>query len=71
MNNPIETLPAIHDWHLRQVLEDLHLLSDIEVAQARPEKVRALVAVEPAGVDDPKQAAALKNIPRTGSRSRA
>src|SRR5258707_358937 len=31
-----------------------------KVAQARPEKVRALVAVEPAGIGDPKQAAALK-----------
>ena len=34
-----------------------------KVAQARPEKVRALVTVEPAGVGDPKQAAALKGIP--------
>ena len=34
-----------------------------KVAQARPEKVKALVAVEPAGIGDPKQAAALKNIP--------
>ena len=34
-----------------------------KVAQARPDKVRALVAVEPAGVGDPKQAAALKGIP--------
>ena len=34
-----------------------------KVAQARPEKVRALVAVEPAGIGDPKQAAALRGIP--------
>jgi hypothetical protein len=34
-----------------------------KVAQARPEKVKALVAVEPAGIGDPKQAAALKGIP--------
>ncbi|HUL92087.1 MAG TPA: esterase [Burkholderiales bacterium] len=34
-----------------------------KVAQARPDKVKALVAVEPAGVGDPKQAAALKGIP--------
>jgi pimeloyl-ACP methyl ester carboxylesterase len=34
-----------------------------KVAQARPEKVRALVAVEPAGHGDPKLAARLKDIP--------
>src|SRR5882672_605746 len=34
-----------------------------KVAQARPDKVKALIAVEAAGVGDPKQAAALKNIP--------
>jgi pimeloyl-ACP methyl ester carboxylesterase len=34
-----------------------------KVAQARPEKVKALVAVEAAGIGDPKQAAALKDIP--------
>ncbi len=34
-----------------------------KVAQARPEKVKALVAVEPAGIGDAKQAAVLKNIP--------
>src|SRR5215831_13589423 len=34
-----------------------------KVAQARPDKIRALVAVEPAGIGDPKQAAALKGIP--------
>jgi hypothetical protein len=34
-----------------------------KVAQARPEKVKALVAVEPAGIGDPTKAAALKNIP--------
>ncbi len=34
-----------------------------KVAQARPDKVKALVAVEPAGQGDPKQAAALKDIP--------
>jgi pimeloyl-ACP methyl ester carboxylesterase len=34
-----------------------------KVAQARPDKVKALVAVEPAGIGDPKQAAALKGIP--------
>jgi len=34
-----------------------------KVAQARPDKVKALVAVEPAGVGDAKQAAVLKNIP--------
>ncbi len=33
------------------------------VAQARPDKVKALVAVEPAGFGDPKQVAALKNVP--------
>src|SRR5437762_1262855 len=32
-------------------------------AQARPEKVKALIAVEPAGIGDPRQAAALKGIP--------
>jgi pimeloyl-ACP methyl ester carboxylesterase len=32
-------------------------------AQARPDKVRALVAVEPAAIGDPAQAAALKSIP--------
>jgi pimeloyl-ACP methyl ester carboxylesterase len=32
-------------------------------AQARPEKVKALIAVEPAGIGDPQQAAALKGIP--------
>src|SRR5438445_4879369 len=34
-----------------------------KVAQARPDKVKALVAVEPAGVGDAKQTAVLKNIP--------
>jgi pimeloyl-ACP methyl ester carboxylesterase len=34
-----------------------------KVAQARPDKVKALVAIEPAGIGDPKQAAALKGIP--------
>ena len=32
-------------------------------AQARPDKVKALIAVEPAGIGDPRQAAALKGIP--------
>jgi len=34
-----------------------------KVAQARPDKVKALVAVEPAGLGDPAQAAALKGMP--------
>lgn len=34
-----------------------------KAAQARPGKIRALVAVEPAGIGDADQAAALKNIP--------
>ena len=34
-----------------------------KVAQARPDKVKALIAVEPAGVGDAKQAAVLKHIP--------
>ena len=34
-----------------------------KVAQARPEKVKALIAVEPAGAGDPQQAARLKDIP--------
>jgi pimeloyl-ACP methyl ester carboxylesterase len=34
-----------------------------KVAQARPDKVRALIAVEPAGQGDPKQAERLKGIP--------
>ncbi len=34
-----------------------------KVAQARPDKIKALVAVEPAGIGDPAQAAALKDIP--------
>ena len=34
-----------------------------KVAQARPDKVKALVAVEPAGQGERAQAAALKNIP--------
>src|SRR5713101_1197237 len=34
-----------------------------KVAQARPDKVKALVAVEPAGQGDPAQAAVLKDIP--------
>jgi pimeloyl-ACP methyl ester carboxylesterase len=33
------------------------------VAQARPDKVKALIAVEPAGSGDPQQAAKLKDIP--------
>src|SRR2546430_16741136 len=32
-------------------------------AQPRPDKVKALIAVEPAGIGDPQQAAALKGIP--------
>ena len=36
---------------------------DFKVAQARPDKVRELIAVEPAGIGDAKQAAVLKNIP--------
>jgi pimeloyl-ACP methyl ester carboxylesterase len=34
-----------------------------KVAQARPDKVKALVAIEPAGPGDPRQAAKLANIP--------
>lgn len=34
-----------------------------KVAQARPDKVRALVLVEPAGLADPKQLANLRNTP--------
>ena len=34
-----------------------------KVAEARPDKVRALVALEPAGIGDPAQAAKLKGIP--------
>lgn len=34
-----------------------------KVAQARPDKVKALVAVEPAGIGDPATAALLKDIP--------
>jgi pimeloyl-ACP methyl ester carboxylesterase len=34
-----------------------------KVAQARPDKVKALIAVEPAGVGDPAKTDALKNIP--------
>jgi pimeloyl-ACP methyl ester carboxylesterase len=34
-----------------------------KVAQARPDKVKALIAVEPAGVGDPAKVDALKNIP--------
>lgn len=34
-----------------------------KVAQARPEKVKALIAVEPAGIGDPKQAGRLAGIP--------
>ncbi len=34
-----------------------------KVAQARPDKVKALVALEPAGAGDPKQAGRLKAIP--------
>ena len=34
-----------------------------KVAQARPDKVKALVLVEPAGIGDPKQVDKLKNVP--------
>jgi pimeloyl-ACP methyl ester carboxylesterase len=34
-----------------------------KVAQARPDKVKALIAVEPAGIGDPAKAAALKDVP--------
>jgi pimeloyl-ACP methyl ester carboxylesterase len=34
-----------------------------KVAQARPDKIKALIAVEPAGAGDPQQAARLKDIP--------
>jgi pimeloyl-ACP methyl ester carboxylesterase len=34
-----------------------------KVAQARPDKVKALIAVEPAGGGDPAKAALLKDIP--------
>jgi hypothetical protein len=34
-----------------------------KVAQARPDKVKALIAIEPAGLGDPAKADALKNIP--------
>jgi len=34
-----------------------------KVAQARPDKIKALVAVEPAGIGDPKQARLLAGIP--------
>jgi len=35
----------------------------LKVAQARPDKVKALILVEPAGVGDRKQVAQLKNVP--------
>jgi len=35
----------------------------LRVAQARPDKVKALVLVEPAGVGDRKQVARLKDVP--------
>src|SRR5262249_18217833 len=35
----------------------------LKVAQARPDKVKALIAVEPAGVGDPAKVDVLKNIP--------
>jgi pimeloyl-ACP methyl ester carboxylesterase len=35
----------------------------LRVAQARPDKVKALVLVEPAGLGDPKQADKLKDVP--------
>jgi hypothetical protein len=34
-----------------------------KVAQARPDKVKALIAIEPAGVGDPAKVDVLKNIP--------
>src|SRR2546423_11290902 len=34
-----------------------------KVAQARPDKVKALIAVEPAGVGDPARIDVLKDIP--------
>ena len=34
-----------------------------KVAQARPDKIKALIAVEPAGLGDPAKADVLKNIP--------
>jgi pimeloyl-ACP methyl ester carboxylesterase len=34
-----------------------------KVAQARPDKVKALIAIEPAGLGDPAKADVLKNIP--------
>ena len=34
-----------------------------KVAQARPDKVKALIAIEPAGIGDPAKADVLKNIP--------
>ena len=34
-----------------------------KVAQARPDKVKALIAIEPAGIGDPARADVLKNIP--------
>jgi pimeloyl-ACP methyl ester carboxylesterase len=34
-----------------------------KAAQARPDKVKALIAIEPAGVGDPAKADSLKNIP--------
>ena len=34
-----------------------------KVAQARPDKVKALIAIEPAGLGDPAKAESLKNIP--------
>ena len=33
------------------------------MAQARPDKVKALIAIEPAGVGDPAKVDVLKNIP--------
>jgi pimeloyl-ACP methyl ester carboxylesterase len=35
----------------------------LRVAQARPDKIKALVLVEPAGLGDPKQADRLKDVP--------
>ena len=38
-------------------------LFGFQAAQARPDKVKALIAVEPAGLGDPAKAASLKDIP--------
>lgn len=49
MTSAIETLSAIHDWNLRQVLQDLTLLTPIEQGNARCQSCGSILSLDTVG----------------------